>query len=257
MANQLFEVYAEAPEANAERVCRICHRREGHSGDPFLEPCACRGPNRFAHKGCLERWLRDHDTDQCDVCHHRFVVLLRYAPLLDFFKDPDHRVDVLRMVVDAVSAAGDVLVLSFAWVYASGILSATGWILYLLVMSVLLFQTVFWTVVEVIRAMTCYEPLRRWRKRTASVKLLLEGRDEPVGGARFQNWRATNAEKKKLALVSPFTTPYAASPDGPLTGREARTEGAPDLSWGRASDASFPKGSNPAVRGSEDFRDTR
>nr|XP_054923094.1 E3 ubiquitin-protein ligase MARCHF2-like [Dermacentor andersoni] len=153
MANQLFQVYAEAPESNAERVCRICLRGEACTDDPLLEPCACRGPSGFAHKGCLERWLRDRDTDQCDVCHRRFMVLLKMAPLLDFFTDPSHRVDVLRMVVDAVSAAGDALVLSFAWMYASGFLRAAGWILYLLVMSVLLFQTVFWTVVEVIRVM--------------------------------------------------------------------------------------------------------
>ncbi|KAK8789039.1 hypothetical protein V5799_021184 [Amblyomma americanum] len=72
---------------------------------------------------------------------------------MDFFWDPDHRIDILRMVVDAVSATGDAVVLTFAWVYASGFLVGAGWFLYLLVLAVLVFQTAFWVVVEVIRAM--------------------------------------------------------------------------------------------------------
>ncbi|KAL1479620.1 hypothetical protein MTO96_051710 [Rhipicephalus appendiculatus] len=162
-------------------------------------------------------------------------------PLLDFFKDPDHKVDVVRMVVDAVSATGDALVLSFAWAYASGILGATGWALYLLILLVMLFQTAFWSVVEVIRVLTCYEPVRAWRKRTASLELLPDGRDEPGGEARSQNRPATS-EKKKVSLISPAASPFVTSSTVPLSGKRSQRDSSAELRSGRASDASLPKG---------------
>ncbi|KAH6932581.1 hypothetical protein HPB50_007828 [Hyalomma asiaticum] len=217
MAGQQTEVSAKAPPGDVAPVCRVCLRVQVIPEDPLVEPCACRGPSAYAHKSCLERWLRDRDAHECDVCHRPFMVLLKNAPLLDFFKDPDHRVDVLRMVVDAVSAAGDVLVLSFAWIYARGFLGTTGWSLYLLVLFVMLFQTAFWSIVEVIRMITCYEPVRRWRKQTASVEVLLEGRDEPGGDGRFHKER-TSTTAKKVALISPVISPLAASSKMPLSG---------------------------------------
>ncbi|XP_075739973.1 E3 ubiquitin-protein ligase MARCHF2-like [Rhipicephalus microplus] len=154
MADQHSRTHVDTvPTDGAAHACRICHRVLGSPGDLLMEPCACRGPNGFVHKSCLERWLRERDTLECDVCHKPFMVLFKNAPLLDFFKDPDHRVDVLRMVVDAVSAAGDALVLSFAWAYVSAILGATGWTLYLLILFVMMFQTAFWSGVEVIRVL--------------------------------------------------------------------------------------------------------
>lgn len=192
-------------------VCRFCFR--GALGDscPLLSPCGCRGPMGFTHKQCLERWLQERGTDQCDVCKHRFAVHLKPAPLSDFFCDPDHRIDILRIVVDVVSATGDAVVLSFAWVYASGFLAGTGWFLYLLVLSVMLFHTAFWSTVEVMRAMTCYEPVRRWRKETTSVELLLD-ESHPGGIARGPQSKPELTSEKKVSTNSPFTTPFVGSP---------------------------------------------
>ncbi|KAK8757554.1 hypothetical protein V5799_004814 [Amblyomma americanum] len=57
------------------------------------------------------------------------------------------------MAVNVASCLGDVMVLVFAWIYASGFLGNVGWLTYLFIVAVLLFQTVFWITVEVIRAM--------------------------------------------------------------------------------------------------------
>ncbi|XP_077508799.1 uncharacterized protein LOC144120276 [Amblyomma americanum] len=200
---------AGAAEASVQ-MCRVCYRGPLGGSEPLVSPCACKGSEGFAHKQCLERWLRERGTDQCDVCRHRFAVRLKPAPLMDFFWDPDHRIDILRMVVDAVSATGDAVVLTFAWVYASGFLVGAGWFLYLLVLAVLVFQTAFWVVVEVIRAMTCYEPLSIWRKKTTSVELLLEG-SQPGASTYGPQWKQELSREKKVSMVTPFTTPFVRS----------------------------------------------
>ncbi|XP_075744323.1 uncharacterized protein LOC142803101 [Rhipicephalus microplus] len=231
MGDQYNRTHVETvPTCGAAHACRICHHVLGCLGDPLVEPCACRGPNAFVHKSCLERWLRERDTLECDICHKPFMVLFKNAPLLDFFKDPDHRVDVLRMVVDAVSAAGDALVLSFAWAYASAILGATGWTLYLLILFVMMFQTAFWSGVEVIRVFTCYEPVRTWRKRTASLELVPDERGEPAGDARLQN-RPTSSEKKKVSLISPATSQFVTSSTVPLSGQHGYISEEARLQW--------------------------
>ncbi|KAL3203236.1 hypothetical protein MRX96_042028 [Rhipicephalus microplus] len=182
MADQHNTTHVETvPTGGAAHACRICHRVLGSPGDHLVEPCACRGPNAFVHKSCLKRWLRERDTLECDVCHKPFMVLFKNAPLLDFFKDPDHRVDVLRMVVDAVSAAGDALVLGLT---------------------------------------TCYEPVRTWRKRTASLELVPDERGKQDDDARLQN-RPTSAEKKKVSLISPATSQFVTSSTVPLTDAQA------------------------------------
>ncbi|KAL1475756.1 hypothetical protein MTO96_037055 [Rhipicephalus appendiculatus] len=78
------------------------------------------------------------------------------------------------MLVNALSCLGDVMVLSFAWTYASGFLGGVGWLTYLFILGVLLFQTVFWMMVEVIRIVACYEPVRKWRDEAYSLDLELK-----------------------------------------------------------------------------------
>ncbi|KAH9377877.1 hypothetical protein HPB48_004186 [Haemaphysalis longicornis] len=49
-------------------VCRICYKRANVDCGPLVAPCSCKGSIGFAHKSCIERWLRDRTTDQCTVC---------------------------------------------------------------------------------------------------------------------------------------------------------------------------------------------
>ncbi|KAL1445562.1 hypothetical protein MTO96_044954 [Rhipicephalus appendiculatus] len=55
-------------------TCRICYRRKAAGQGPLIAPCSCRGLIGFAHKRCLETWLREKDTNQCDVCLQRIPV---------------------------------------------------------------------------------------------------------------------------------------------------------------------------------------
>lgn len=164
---------AESDQSNSVEggfVCRICYRG---SGDLFA-PCECRGTMALTHKACLERWLRERDTDQCNVCLARFRVRRVQPPLHKFFAESSNRGDVLRMVVNLISAAGDVVVLVFAWSYASRFLGSLGWFLYLLVVALLVFQTLFWIMVECARVWTCYEPVRNWRKKAVTLEIITE-----------------------------------------------------------------------------------
>nr|XP_050041078.1 E3 ubiquitin-protein ligase MARCHF2-like [Dermacentor andersoni] len=174
---------AEAP------TCRICYRETVSADEelgPLVSPCCCRGLIGFAHERCLEKWLREKDTKHCDVCLQRFSVQRKPVPLWHFFRDPNHRNDVLRMVVNALSCIGDIMMLSFAWTYASGFLGSVGWLTYVFILGVLLFQTIFWMMVEFIRIMACYEPVRKWRDKTCSLDAVLKGKDsaDPAPSAR-------------------------------------------------------------------------
>ncbi|KAL1477119.1 hypothetical protein MTO96_036004 [Rhipicephalus appendiculatus] len=128
----------------------------------------------LTHKACLERWLRERDTDQCNVCLAQFRVRRVQPPLRKFFTESSNRGDVLRMAVNLISAAGDVVVLVFAWSYASRFLGSRGWFLYLLVVALLVFQTLFWILVECARVWTCYEPVRNWRKKAVTLEVITE-----------------------------------------------------------------------------------
>ncbi|KAH6933109.1 hypothetical protein HPB50_012153 [Hyalomma asiaticum] len=144
------ETYAESERSSSVEggpVCRICYRS---SGDLFA-PCECRGTMALTHKACLERWLRERDTDQCNVCLTRFRVRRVKPPFRKFFTESSNRRDVMRIVVNLIAAAGDLVVLVFAWSYASRFLGSLGWFLYLLVVALLVFQTLFWILVECAR----------------------------------------------------------------------------------------------------------
>lgn len=194
-------------------VCRICYRGATPDSGPLLSPCACKGSIGLTHKRCLERWLQGRDTDHCNVCLRAYAVRWKHPPLYEFFLEPDHRVDVLRIVVDIISCTGDVMVLGFAWTYASGFLGGSSWFVYVLVLGVLIFQTIFWLLVEIIRAMTCFEPVRSWRRKAAFIELKLSDGDpaHPRDGQ-------TVAEERK-ASSSSFNTPMVLSPVQPVTNR--------------------------------------
>ncbi|KAL3245428.1 hypothetical protein MRX96_017987 [Rhipicephalus microplus] len=154
---------------SAHRMCRICFRGANEERGQLVAPCSCKGSIGLTHKSCLERWLRQRHTDHCDVCLARFNIrktpaiayigaalnrpyLLVSQPLYKFFRVPEHRMDVMRMAVNLLSCIGDILILGLAWTYAVKILGSQGWFAYTVIVLVLLFQSVFWLTVEVIRA---------------------------------------------------------------------------------------------------------
>ncbi|XP_037564774.1 E3 ubiquitin-protein ligase MARCHF9-like [Dermacentor silvarum] len=137
---------------SANRVCRICYQSGNEERGPLVAPCSCKGSIGFTHKPCLEHWLRQRNTDQCNVCLAKFNIRRTPAPLYAFFRVSENRMDVMRMAVNLLSCVGDVLVLGLAWTYAAKILGSQGWFAYTIILLVLLFQSLFWLTVEGIRA---------------------------------------------------------------------------------------------------------
>lgn len=61
-------------------VCRICHSGEDSSlisakGLPLVSLCECTGSVGLYHRACLEVWLAQSGTTQCELCKHEFKVL--------------------------------------------------------------------------------------------------------------------------------------------------------------------------------------
>ena len=70
------EASREEEEAvEEEQKCRLC--LEGVDDGPLVQPCACRGSAKLAHKHCLERWRRESPKEdaayRCGQCmdHYR------------------------------------------------------------------------------------------------------------------------------------------------------------------------------------------
>lgn len=67
----------EVPEDDEDR-CRICYEAQGR----LIEPCACRGDQRFVHPSCLRRWrceqqMQTGKAHRCRVCRAHYRADLR------------------------------------------------------------------------------------------------------------------------------------------------------------------------------------
>ena len=70
----------QAEEKAEEKRCRLC--LEGESDGPLVQPCACRGSAKLAHKHCLDKWRRTSPKEdaayRCGQCkdHYRDALSL-------------------------------------------------------------------------------------------------------------------------------------------------------------------------------------
>ena len=92
----LYRAQNQAPVDDVDR-CRICYEAEGR----LIEPCACRGDQRFVHPSCLRKWreqqAQTRQADRCGVCQARYRADPR--PVRDSRVD-----DVQRRLLVAVQA---------------------------------------------------------------------------------------------------------------------------------------------------------
>lgn len=153
-------------------ACRFCSKSV--TREPLVSPCRCTGSIGVTHRSCLHKWLRDNNTDRCKECKYVYNIKRTCKPLLMFFFDGGHRLDMIRIIVSLVTCLGDAMVLMFAWRYASSNFFNRGTFTFLLVLAVLLLQSTFWIVIAIIRAWTCYEPIRNWQRRTASLEVIVD-----------------------------------------------------------------------------------
>ena len=67
-------------EAPDEKTCRLCWGEEDEG--PLVQPCACRGSQKWIHKHCLEKWRRTRPKEdaayRCGQCkdHYRDALSL-------------------------------------------------------------------------------------------------------------------------------------------------------------------------------------
>ena len=61
-------------EAPDERTCRLCWGEEDEG--PLVQPCACRGSQKWIHKHCLEKWRRTSPKEdaayRCGQCKDEY-----------------------------------------------------------------------------------------------------------------------------------------------------------------------------------------
>ena len=61
-------------EAPDERTCRLCWGEEDEG--PLVQPCACRGSQKWIHKHCLEKWRRTSPREdaayRCGECKDEY-----------------------------------------------------------------------------------------------------------------------------------------------------------------------------------------
>ncbi|XP_064489385.1 uncharacterized protein LOC135401115 [Ornithodoros turicata] len=150
-----------------EHICGVC----SYPADALVSLCDCKGFIGANHKTCLARWLKGRNVDRCNVCQGTFKTGKSPKPVAEFFKDPENKTDVLRMVVTLVSCLGDVMIMVLAWRYASRKVFGKNILLSIIVTIILLLQSLFWTVIFVVRIWICYAPFQKWRLRTTSIDM--------------------------------------------------------------------------------------
>lgn len=59
--------------------CRICHDLTRQS--PLIAPCHCSGSIRSVHLQCLEYWLSQSRSEQCELCRFHYECRLQYPSI--------------------------------------------------------------------------------------------------------------------------------------------------------------------------------
>uniref|UniRef100_A0A0A9X9H8 E3 ubiquitin-protein ligase MARCH3 n=1 Tax=Lygus hesperus TaxID=30085 RepID=A0A0A9X9H8_LYGHE len=64
-------IFESRPTTTGENICRICH--EGDQVEPLISPCMCRGTLSLVHRTCLQHWLAESDSSNCELCRFRYM----------------------------------------------------------------------------------------------------------------------------------------------------------------------------------------
>ncbi|CAG9762120.1 unnamed protein product [Ceutorhynchus assimilis] len=81
-----------------EYICRICHG--GDSTADLLTTCRCRGTIGLVHLQCLERWLKESNHSNCELCRHHYKIIRepKYSiprSVLEFLRDPNSLKEII------------------------------------------------------------------------------------------------------------------------------------------------------------------
>lgn len=53
-----------------QALCRICLEEDSLAN--LEAPCGCTGTQRYAHKGCIQRWVDEKGHLKCEICDHNY-----------------------------------------------------------------------------------------------------------------------------------------------------------------------------------------
>ena len=67
---------------NSDKVCRICLSNE--SEENLTSWCNCSGTMGLMHKSCLERWLLESNSNECEIC--KFNYEFKFEKVIPTFK---------------------------------------------------------------------------------------------------------------------------------------------------------------------------
>ncbi|KAM8720534.1 hypothetical protein ACLKA7_006560 [Drosophila subpalustris] len=80
-------------DATDERICWICLNTDEETTlrSDWLQPCRCRGTNKWVHEACLSRWIDEKQlinpdvTVTCPQCHTEYIIVMPPVCRFDAF----------------------------------------------------------------------------------------------------------------------------------------------------------------------------
>ncbi|KAK6638165.1 hypothetical protein RUM44_008593 [Polyplax serrata] len=90
-------------ESSPSDTCRIC--REAGSKEDLLTTCRCKGTMKFIHLSCLERWLAESGSNQCELCSFQYKTVRtpKYSvikSIILWLQNPGRRRDARELMLD-------------------------------------------------------------------------------------------------------------------------------------------------------------
>ncbi|KAK8757320.1 hypothetical protein V5799_005054 [Amblyomma americanum] len=166
--------FPSGEEAESGLSCLLCCGLRGDLEEPlFRSPCRC--PDAFVHRSCVEeqlfRWA--DGADACPACGARYPLRRRTKPLWRWFWDQESRDDATLFAVNLVFSAGNVGVLSMAWMYVLFEYRSSTWLPTSWLASALFVFSVFWVGFGCFRFYVVYSSYARWRRANTTVNVLL------------------------------------------------------------------------------------
>jgi len=80
--------------------CRICH--DGEATERLISPCMCSGSMALVHRTCIEKWLSTANHDNCELCHHKYLIEKHPRPFVNWLCEPGVEDDQRNLVGDIV-----------------------------------------------------------------------------------------------------------------------------------------------------------
>ncbi|XP_064479662.1 E3 ubiquitin-protein ligase MARCHF3-like [Ornithodoros turicata] len=147
-------------------VCRFCNTKG--NVDLMLAPCSCTEPSfRWAHDNCLLGYVSMYRVERCTICNRRFPVRKKLVPFSRYALHPSTRKDQLYLIGAIVFCTSLYWVLGSAWRYSVFVLE-THWMLLAIIYTLLLFQTLCWSIFAFMSIWFYYRMMSEWRERHAS-----------------------------------------------------------------------------------------